>query len=189
MIPILKCEYSIDTVYSTVYHIDVSLVIVYDQCHLNVVCAMDPHDRLWGELIFPWCGGGPALLPLRMVCCSFLAQLNESRLWLPWTLELPQLRRPMGWRGVEQAMRREANTRANCAAGHFLLGPVLHVPCAETIMIVASRAAVFCRGSVGLFDLDTGVLVSSFDTGSMSFELHDNVVLDRWILFSLYRRR
>ncbi len=83
------------------------------------VSSMDPRDRLWGELIFPRCGELRALLALRAVCRAFRAQLNKSRLWLPLTMELPQLRfdeRVDGWRGVERAMRRKANTRTNCDA-------------------------------------------------------------------------
>ncbi len=85
-----------------------------------------PARQLWAELIFPWCGGLPTLLRLRAVCRAFRAQLDASRLWLPLTMELPQLRydeRLAGWVGVERGMVREVNTRAIARLAVLHWGP------------------------------------------------------------------
>ncbi len=104
---------------------------------------MDPRDRLWTELIFPHCAS--ALLALRAVCRAWLAQLNNSRLWLPFTVELPRMRydeRVECWPGVVRAIARERNTRANCDAGRFTHGPMLDLPDARQVMLVSGRVAV-----------------------------------------------
>ncbi len=55
-------------------------------CQLASTSTMDPRYRLWVELIFPRCASAPAaLLALRAVCRAW-------RLWLPFTMVLPQLR-------------------------------------------------------------------------------------------------
>ncbi len=65
---------------------------------------MDPRDRLWAELVFPWCAPAPAaLMAVRASCRAWRAQLDNSRLWLPFTMELPRMRydeRLAGWSGV-----------------------------------------------------------------------------------------
>ncbi len=145
---------------------------------------MDPRDRLWVELIYPRCGP-PALLALRAVCRAFRAQLNNSRLWLPFTMVLPQLRydeRISGWRGVERAMEREANTRANCDAGRYTCGPVVDVDDVRRVMYVAGRIVVFCFPVVHLFDLDTGARVGSFEIDRPVDQTE--VAVDRWIPFA-----
>ncbi len=147
---------------------------------------MDPRDRLWAELIFPWCEP-VALLRLRAVCRAFLGQLNLSRLWLPLTMELPRMRydeRLAGWAGVERAMKREEVTRANCDAGRCTRGPVLdvHDDVAYRVMHVGGRIAVRCRRAVQLFDVDTGARVASIDVGSCV--LHNAAAADRWIPFA-----
>ncbi len=146
-------------------------------------------DRLWAELIFPWCRGR-ALLLLRAVCRVFRAQLNNSLLLLPLVMELPQLRydeRIDGWRGVERGMQREANTRANCATGRFAIGLELpRIPHVIMMLHVAGRIAVFYRGlvKIELYALDTGELVASFDVRLLSVtHIPNNIVTDRWIAF------
>lgn len=148
---------------------------------------MDHHDRLWAELIFPWCGGS-TLLQLRAVCRAFRGLLKESLLWLPWTLELLQLRydeRIDGWRGVMRGMQREANTRANCETGRFILGPLLEIDGWRAIY-VAGRIAAFHHSGVNLFDPDTGALVASFKLERPELGVRstgNNIVLDRWVPF------
>ncbi len=147
---------------------------------------MDPRDRLWAELIFPWCEP-VALLRLRAVCRAFLGQLNLSRLWLPVTMELPRMRydeRLAGWAGVERAMTREEVTRANCDAGRCTRGPVLegHDGDAYRVMYVGGRIAVFCHRAVHLFDVDTGARVASLDVGGSDF--HNAAAVDRWIPYA-----
>ncbi len=145
---------------------------------------MDPRDRLWAELVFPWCEPA-ALLALRAACRAFRAQLNVSRLWLPLTTEDPRMRydeRLLGWRGVECAMTRERNTRANCDAGHFTRGPVLDAMDVRQVLLVGGRIAVFCYRAVQLFVADTGAQLCSFDI--VRYNLHTHAVLDRWIAFA-----
>ncbi len=146
---------------------------------------MDPRDRLWADLIFPWCEP-VALLALRAVCRAFFAQLNASRLWLPFTMELPQLlydERIEGWRGVLQGMQREVVTRANCNSGRFTRGPVLDVPDAWALMHVAGRIAAFCPGVIKILDIDTGALVGLLEVSVAYRYVGRPVVLDRYIAF------
>ncbi len=128
---------------------------------------MDPHSRLWEQLIFAQCDVS-ALLALRAVCRAFRAQLRDSRLWLPLTLVVSRMRydkRLAGWAGVERAMKREEVTRANCEAGRCTRGPMLDVRDYEAyrVMYVGGRIAVRCRRAVHLFDVDTGARVASMD--------------------------
>ncbi len=153
--------------------------------HIASTSDMDPCDRLWAELIFPWCDG-QALLRLRAVCRAFLAQLNASpaRLWLPLTMAVSRMRygeRLAGGAGVERAMKREEVTRGNCDAGRFTRGPVLDVDDGDDMMYVGGRIAVLCSRAVHLFDVDTGARVASIDAGSGFFL--DDAVVDRWIPF------
>ncbi len=162
---------------------------------------MDPRDRLWHELIFKWCDGH-ALLSLRAVCRAFHAQLDQSRLWLRYTVGVSRMRyeeRLAGWRGVERAMRREANTRVNCAAGHFVLGPAMEwlPPVIDgvswtgrlyDVTFVCGRIAASRGSSVVLFDAATGALLKSLRVRRgrnpidiMSRYFVPIVVLDRWI--------
>ncbi len=102
-------------------------------------------------------------------------------------MELPQLRhceRLAGWHGVEQGMRREAVTRANCAVGAFALGPVLAIPKGtHWVLHVAGRIAAFCNDCVQLFELNTGAPVACFAGLNMMHNIDDQIVLDRWIPF------
>ncbi len=178
----------------TIAHIHWRGVVVLFGCQLDSADAMDARDQLWAELIFPWCGG-QALLRLRAVCHAFRAQLNASRLWLPFTMELPRMRydeRSEGWPGVVRAIQREAVTRANCDAGRFTRGAVLRVPVLALLLVVGGRLAAFCLYSVQLFDAGTGALVASFDARVASLEVehcngrssvHTHAMLDRWIPF------
>ncbi len=50
--------------------------------------SMNPPPPALDRAIFPRC----ALLVLRAACRAFRAQLNNSRLWLPFTMELPRMR-------------------------------------------------------------------------------------------------
>ncbi len=148
---------------------------------------MDPRDRLWAHLIFPHCE--PAdLLALRAVCRAWLAQLNNSRLWLPITMELPRMRydeRVDGWPGVVRAIARERNTHANCNAGRFTHGPVLDVTDVRTMLYVSGCIAVFCDDVVLLFDADAGTRLATFDVERASCVAYDSAVLDRWIPFAV----
>src|SRR4051812_12794102 len=108
---------------------------------------MDPRDRLWAHLIFPRCDPR-ALLALRAVCHALLAQLNAAppRLWLSLTMGLWRMsyaERVLGWHGVECAMRREENTRANCDAGRFAEGPVLPLHKVWDVRIAGGRVVAF----------------------------------------------
>lgn len=144
---------------------------------------MDPRDRLWAELIFPWCAG-PALFPLRAVCRSFRAQLDASRLWLPFTLELARMRyeeRLLGWPGVALAMQREKTTHANCDAGRFMRGPTLDIPDKSIVVLAACRVAVFCDHYIALFNVETGARLASFDVNRRFSDPYKGAVLDRWI--------
>ncbi len=148
---------------------------------------MDPRDRLWHDLVFVRCDPS-ALLALRAVCRAFRAQLRDSRLWLPLTLELPRMRydeQLAGWAGVERAIRREHVTRTNCDAGRVTLGPVLDVQDAQEVMFVGGRIAAFgLLESVTLCDAITGVCVATFAVSDEHFMAkYATVVLDRWIVF------
>lgn len=143
---------------------------------------MEPNDRLWAQLIFPWCDA-KALLRLRIACRGFLAQLHDSRLWLPWTMELPQLRydeRVEGWRGVLKGMQREAKTKASCDAGHVEVGPLLEVPAGYKLFHVAGRIAAHNSAKTKLFNIETGSLLASFDVEAY---FQCAVVQDRWVVF------
>jgi hypothetical protein len=146
---------------------------------------MDPRDRLWTELIFPHCEVA-ALLALRAACRAFLVQLNAApaRLWLSLTMELARMsyaERVLGWPGVERATTRERNTRANCDAGRFTQGPVLHLPGVLHLRCSSGRLAAFFDGSVQLLDADSGARLASFDIATLRG--HEHAVLDRWIPF------
>ncbi len=165
----------------TTAHIGVSSVSVW-----QLASAMDPRDRLWVELIYPHCGSAPAaLLALRAVCRVWRAQLNNSRLWLPFTMELPRMRydeRVVGWTGIVRAMKREVVTRANCNAGHFTRGLVLNfLSDVPFVRLAGGRVAAFSCAAVQLFDVDTGARLASFDVKRI--DVHKRAVLDRWIPF------
>ncbi len=145
--------------------------------------ALDPRLRLWSDLIFCHCAAAD-LLQLRGVCRGFRAQLNTSALWLPWTRELPQLRhdeRADGWRGVERGMRREAITRANCAAGRYSVSPVRVEVDAYPVLHVAGRVVAFRRACVELHDIETGALVASLPVAEYLSPSGSYVVMDRWV--------
>ncbi len=148
---------------------------------LDSAVHMDPRNRLWNHLIFPWCGWR-ALLVLRAVCTAFRAQLDKSQAWLQFTMVMPRMRydeRLLGWRGVEYAIQREHNTRANCDAGRFARGPVLHVPGSVEVRVAGGRIAVFFGESLQLFDAVTGAQLALFDIDSR--EGHKHALLDRWV--------
>ncbi len=151
----------------------------------GVRAQMKPRDRLWAELIFPWCEPC-ALLSLRAVCRAFLAQLSASRLWLALTMQLSWMRydeRLLGWPGVERAMQRERNTCTNCEAGHSVRGPMLDLP-GTHVEYVGGRFVAPHERNVVLFDVDTGAQVASFDVEPDWRGIFDAVVLDRWIAFA-----
>ncbi len=147
---------------------------------------MDPRDRLWHDLVFVRCDAS-ALLSLRAVCRAFLAQLRDSRLWLPLSIAVSRMRydeRLAGWAGVERAMKREDVTRANCDAGRCTRGPVLdiHDDVAHRVMYVGGRLAAFCGDVVHLFDVDTGVRVASIGVDCETYKFE--AVMDRWVPFA-----
>ncbi len=148
---------------------------------------MDPCDRLWVELIFPWCDG-QALLAARAVCRAFRTQLNNSRLWLPFTMELSRMRyaeRLLGWRGVLAAIKREENTRANCDAGLFLHNASFEAKHAHHLMLVGGRVVVFFTATVQLFDVDSGALVATFDVEARDIR---DPLCDRWVSCTVFKR-
>lgn len=150
---------------------------------------MDPRDRLWHELVFTRCKVA-TLLALRAVCRAFRAQLDRSRLWLPHTLAMAQLRhdeRLAGWHGIERAIAREAATRGNCDAGRCGLGPVLEFQQpweAQELLVVAGHIVAFCTTSIKVFAVDSGAGVASFAVAHPSPAAHQAlVVADRWVPF------
>ncbi len=151
---------------------------------------MDTFDRLWEQLVFPWCACPQALLRLRAVCRGFRHLLNESRLWLPWTAELSRLchdERVDGWRGVSRAILRENNTRANCDMAHCVRGPLLEIDGWRAVF-VAGRVAAFHSAGITLLDPGTGAVLGSFVLDRPELGLRstgNNVVLDRWIPFGV----
>ncbi len=146
---------------------------------------MNPRDRLWTELIFPLCEPA-SLVALRAACRGLRDQLNAApaRLWLWLTMGLTRMRydeRLLGWRGVERAMQRESDTRANCEAGRCKPGPVLPtMGTVECVLFVGGRIAASCEVAVQLFDVDAGAEVAVFEA-AMHGGMHSAAVEDRWL--------
>ncbi len=149
---------------------------------------MEPSDRLWVELIFPWCGP-QALLPLRSVCRGFRDRLGEAppRLWQPLTMELSSMRydeRLAGWPGVLKAAAREEKTRANCDAGMYVRVPL--PTDVKHALYVNGRIVAWTsnegRHTIDLFDSSTGALLVTMDNSCGFRRGHDEAILDRWVV-------
>jgi hypothetical protein len=100
-----------------------------------------------------------------------------------------------GWRGVERAMERERNTRANCDAGRFTRVIVLDMAMkyGSRFIHAGGRLLVKNFGSVWLIDAGTGALIASFNFNHESrrtiLDMHVHAIVDRWIPFVVDRGR
>lgn len=146
---------------------------------------MQPHDRLWSQLIFPHCELSD-LLALRAVCHAFLAQVSALPLWLPLFHDNRRMRyaeRLLGWRGVERAMARELSTLANCDADGVVCTTQRLQAGVRTVAVAGGRVAAFVDDRVQLCDIDTGAIVATLIIGSATSLAYSGAVCDRWVPF------
>lgn len=144
---------------------------------------MNPSDRLWAQLIFPWLPF-TCLLACRLVCTSWRKFLEAFPLLKENIFLLPGLRyeeRIDGWTGVRRAMAREQRTRDGhnftiselCGDAFVSMELVRSLLGGRVLLFSSNSSLVFCDGITGKEQCPRDRFVNR----------HTAVLCDRWVVY------